>query len=100
MAQILGEMLQEEISLKRYVFYYKDYPLGQMQFDEEKSEGQFTYVYTSSAPLRVDRKPEIVITLLEEIRHDAMDFKTEGEFNDYMRTKLGDFHFVPLKGYE
>ena len=48
----------------------------------------------------MDRKPEIVITLLEEIRHDAMDFKTEGEFNDYMRTRLGDFHFVPLEGYE
>ena len=71
-----------------------------MQFDEEKSEGRFTYVYTSSTPSRVDKKPEIVLTLLEEIRHDAMDFKTKGEFDSYVRMKYGDFHFIPLEGYE
>ena len=86
--------------MKRYIFCYKNYPLGQIQFDEEKGEGQFTYIYTSTAPLQVDKKPEIVLTLLEEIRYDAMDIKTIGEFKKYVKMEYGNFHFIPLKGYE
>lgn len=86
--------------MKRYIFCYKDYPLGQLQFDEMKGIGNFTYCYTSSAPSMVDKKPGIVITILEEIRGDAMDIKTIGEFNQYVKMEFGDFHFVPMEGYE
>ena len=86
--------------MKRYIFSYKNYPLGQLQYDEEKGIGKFTYVYSSEAPLMVNKKPEIVIEVLEEIRNDAMDIKTIGEFERYVRMKYGDFHFTPMKGYE
>ncbi len=86
--------------MKRYIFCYKDYPLGQLQFDETKGIGNFTYCYTSSAPLMVDRRPEVVITILEEVRNDAIDIKTIGEFERYVRMEYGNFHFVPMKGYE
>lgn len=86
--------------MKRYVFYYEDYPLGQIQFDEEKGIGKFTYVYSSDAPRFVKVRPETVIMLLEDIRYDAMDMKTIGEFYEYVKTKFGKFHYKPLIGYE
>ena len=48
----------------------------------------------------VNKKPEIVVEVLEEIRNDAMDIKTIGEFERYVRMEYGDFHFIPMKGYE
>ena len=86
--------------MKRYVFCYDDYPLGQIQFDEEKGIGKFTYVYSSSAPEFVKIKPETVVTLLEEIRYDAQNIKTIGEFEKYIKFPFGKFHYVALKGYE
>ena len=86
--------------MKRYIFLCEDYPLGQLQYDEIKGVGNFTYCYTSDASLRVDKKPETVITILEEIRNDAMDIKTIDEFEKYVKIEYGDFHFIPMKGYE
>ena len=93
-------MLQEKIKLKRYLFLYEDYPLGQIQYDELKGIGKFTYIYSSDAPLLVKVKPETVVTLLEEIRNDAMDMKTIGEFERYVNSSFGNFHFKAVKGYE
>lgn len=86
--------------MKRYVFLYEDYPLGQIEFDEEKGIGKFTYCFTSYAPEFVKVKPETVIMLLEDIRYDAMDIKTIGEFERYVSARYGNFHYEALKGYE
>jgi len=87
--------------LKRYVFCFEDYPLGQIQFDEEKGIGNFTYVVVPDAWLFIKTvKPSTVIMLLEEIREDAKGIKTIGEFKKYINSNFGNFHFVPLKGYE
>ena len=86
--------------MKRYIFCYDKYPLGQITFDEERGKGEFFYTFTSSASENVAVKPETTIMLLEEIRYDAMDIKTIGEFERYVKTGVGKFHFVPMKGYE
>ena len=86
--------------MKRYLFLYENYPLGQIQYDELKGIGSFIYVYSSDAPSFVKVKPETVVTLLEEIRNDAMDIKTIGEFERYVNSPFGNFHFEAIKGYE
>ena len=86
--------------MKRYIFCYKNYPLGQLQYDEIKGIGNFTYVYSSDTSSIVDKKPETVIRILEEIHDDAIDIKTIGEFEKYVKLEYGDFHFIQMKGYE
>jgi len=86
--------------LKRYVFCYDNYPLGQLQFNEVENECEFTYCYTSYAPDHVKVRPETVITFLEGIRCDAKEIKTIDEFETYVRSNFGKFHYFPLKGYE
>ena len=86
--------------MKRYLFLCEDFPLGQIQFDEEKGVGNFTYCLTSAASEFVDVKPSTIVTLLEEIRDDAVNIKTIGEFQRYVSSNFGKFKFEPLKGYE
>ena len=86
--------------MKRYIFLCEDYPLGQFQFDEEKGVGEFTYVYSSSAPQVISVNPSSVITLLEDVRAEAMNIKTIGQFNSYVNSKFGKLRFEPMKGYE
>ena len=86
--------------MKKYIFYYEDCPLGAIEFDEVKGVGRFVYNYTSSIPQLVPIKPATVITLLEDIRYDAMDIKTVGEFERYVATKYGNFHYKAMKGFE
>ena len=48
----------------------------------------------------VNVKPSTIIMLLEEIRDDAVNIKTIGEFQRYVGSNFGKFKFEPLKGYE
>lgn len=86
--------------LKRYLFLCEDFPLGQIQFDEEKGVGTFTYCLTSAASDFINIRPSTIIMLLEEVRDDAAGLKTTGQFYDYIGSNFGKFKFEPLKGYE
>ena len=86
--------------MHRYLFLFEDYPLGQIQFDEKKGDGSFSYCLTSAASDFINIKPSAVIELLEEIRVEASSIKTIGEFQRYVASSFGRFSFKPLKGYE
>ena len=83
--------------LKHYAFCYKDYQLGQIDFDEEKGVGQFTYCYTSDTAQQVPVHPETVIIILEEIRYDVSTMKFVNELYQYVRPSFGKFCFKEIK---
>lgn len=82
--------------MKQYAFYYKDYQLGLVEFDEEKGSGQFTYSYTSETAQKVPVHPETVITILEEIRYDIASMKFASELKQYVRPPFGKFYFKEI----
>ena len=86
--------------MKKYIFLCEGYPLGWLQFDEERGIGEFTYSYNSYTAQSVKVKPSLVVTLLEEVRADAADLKTVGQFYEYVKHNFGKFYFEPLENYK